>query len=105
MLKCVAAIVFVAMVIGLVTVTYGQQTDGVEFVRGGIGGARRVTTYTGRADRREDVGGVTTYRGNVSIFFEGSNLIVRADEVTYAEDSSQLTISGNVRLALDAPAP
>ena len=47
---------------------------------------------------------MTTYRGNVSVFFEDSNLIVHADELIYAEDSNQLILRGNVRLTLDAAA-
>ena len=95
---------FATMVIGVATVTHGQQTGGVNFGRGGIPGSRRATTYTGRADRTEYVAGMTTYRGNVSVFFEDSNLIVHADELIYAEDSNQLILRGNVRLTLDAAA-
>jgi lipopolysaccharide assembly outer membrane protein LptD (OstA) len=95
---------FAAIVVGLVTLVHGQQTGPVEFGRvGGSPDARRATTFTGRADRSENTGAVTIYRGNVSIAFADSNLLIQADEVTYTDDSNELSLNGNVRLKLDAP--
>ena len=93
-----------AMFLGVVTSAQGPQTGPIEFGRvGGVPGGRRATTFTGRADQSEHVGGVTTFRGNVYIVFADSNIVVRADDVTWADDSNELSIRGNVRLRLDAP--
>jgi lipopolysaccharide assembly outer membrane protein LptD (OstA) len=101
MFRRLMAMFVVAMFIGIATLAHGQQT-GIGFGRfGDIPGGRGTTTFTGRADRTEYVGGVTTHRGNVSIFFENSHLLVQADEVAYAESSNEWTLSGNVRLKLD----
>ena len=94
-----------AIVIAVATLAHGQQTGPVAFARGTVavrGGGAPGTAFTGRADRHELVGGLPTYRGNVSIVFADSHLLVQADELTWAEDSNELSISGNVRLRLDA---
>ena len=92
-----------AFVIGLVTLVDGRQPGPIEFGRVGGVPAGRATTFTGRADESERAGKVTIYRGNVSIVFPDSHLRIQADEATYAQGTTALSLNGNVRLTLDAP--
>ena len=59
------------------------------------------TRFTGRADQVLP-GPSTIYRGNVAITFPDSRIVVIADEVVFDEKAGELTVSGSVRLRLDA---
>jgi hypothetical protein len=59
------------------------------------------TRFTGRADQVLSGAG-TIYRGNVAITFPDSKIVVIADEIVFDEKAAELTVSGRVRLRLNA---
>jgi lipopolysaccharide assembly outer membrane protein LptD (OstA) len=81
---------------GLAVLVEGQGS-GISFGRTGSG-----TSFSGKADAVVQAGSVHTYRGNVTISFPTSSLVVQADEVAYDPDAKELVVRGTAHLKLDS---
>ena len=62
--------------------------------------ARDGMTFSGRADTSEQIGPVTTYRGNVAIHLPDTKALLQADEIVYDPDSKEFIIRGDAHLKL-----
>jgi lipopolysaccharide assembly outer membrane protein LptD (OstA) len=89
-----------------------QGTGQVEFGRVGPGSVsgsegrpvqigRSGTSYVGKADRVQQQGKLTTWRGNVTVTFRESQMVLHAQEMTLDAGANELILRGDVRLKLD----
>ena len=67
----------------------------------GSGTVRQGTSYEGKADSVQQQGGVTTWRGHVTVVFRDSQMVMHSDEMTLDGNANELIIRGDVRLKLD----
>ena len=84
----------------------GQPSGGLEFGREpGVkadGSKKQETRYRGRSDSIVETPSATAYRGNVVVRFPDAHMVLRADEMMSTAGSSEITLTGSVRVMLDS---
>ena len=89
--------------LGIISVAHGQTQQAVFQFRDSGTALNKVAEFDGRADSIKPGGRTTTFSGNVTFTFRESNIRVTAEQATFDHPTSELTLSGNVRMGLRSP--